>query len=125
MKKRSMLSWTKEMAVFAAISLGSVLNLSAQEDVPREVDHSMNGVRTTHFPEFKKLVFTPIPGGNILSQPERIDGTKFEIRTEKHGLIYPALYDWNKDGKKDLLLGEFETGDEESNIKVYLNTGTG
>ena len=124
MKKRSMLSWTKEMAVFAAISLGSVLNLSAQEDVPREVDHSMNGVRTTHFPEFKKLVFTPIPGGNILSQPERIDGTKFEIRTEKHGLIYPALYDWNKDGKKDLLLGEFETGDEESNIKVYLNTGT-
>lgn len=85
-------------------------------------DDSMNGKRTTNFPRFKKLVFTPIAGANLLSQPERIDGTKYEIRTEKHGLCYPVLFDWNRDGKLDLLLGEFETGP--SGIKVYLNVGT-
>jgi hypothetical protein len=47
-----------------------------------------------------------------------------EIRTCKHGLCYPALYDWNHDGKLDLLLGEFSTGNKESNVRVYLNEGT-
>lgn len=102
--------------------LGLVFTSGAQEK--KELDHSMNGKRTTNFPTFKKLVFTPIRGGNILSQPERIDGTKYEIRTEKHGLGYPALFDWDGDGKLDLLMGEFETGEKESNIKVYLNKGT-
>ena len=119
---KTILSWSKGVAVCAAFSFFCVLPLSAQQE--KELDHSMNGVRTANFPELKKLVMTPITGGNLLSQPQRIDGSKFEIRTEKHGLIYPALYDWDKDGKKDLLLGEFETGQAESNIKVYLNTGT-
>ena len=109
--------------LFLMMILGGAFSLSAQNYTP-DVDHSMNGVRTSNFPKFKELVFTDIPGANLLSQPVRIDGTKFEIRTEKHGLIYPALYDWNKDGKKDLLLGEFETGQASSNIKVYLNVGT-
>ena len=65
---------------------------------------------------------TPIPGAPILSQPQRIDGTKQEIRTEKHGLCYPAFYDWNGDGKPDLLLGEFNIGYQF--IKVYENKGT-
>lgn len=37
--------------------------------------------------------------------------------------VYTAFFDWNKDSKKDLLLGEFETGKTGSNIKVYLNEG--
>jgi hypothetical protein len=69
-------------------------------------------------------VLTNIPGAPILGQPQYLQGTKNEIRTEKHGLVYPAFFDWNRDGKKDLMLGEFETGDTGSNIKVYLNEGT-
>lgn len=81
-------------------------------------------IKTTNFPKLKRLVSTHIPGAITFSQPKLITGTQQEIRTEKHGLIYPAFYDWNKDGKKDLMLGEFETGQTGSNIKVYLNTGS-
>ena len=81
-------------------------------------------IKTTNFPKLKELVSTNISGAITFSQPKRITGTKQEIRTEKHGLVYPAFYDWNKDGKKDLMLGEFETGDTGSNIKVYLNSGS-
>ena len=79
-------------------------------------------VRTTQFPVMKKLYFEPIAGAPLLEQPQRIDGFEREIRTEEHGMIYPTLYDWNGDGKPDLLLGEFLTG--ESRIKVYLNEGS-
>lgn len=81
-------------------------------------------IKTTNFPKIKELKNSEIPGAPILAQPYHLDGSKQEIRTEKHGLIYPAFFDWNKDGKKDLLLGEFETGDTGSNIKVYLNKGS-
>lgn len=81
-------------------------------------------IHTTYFPELRVLVNRDIPGAPILSQPQRIDGSELEIRTEKHGLIYPAFFDWNGDGKKDLLLGEFETGKKGSYIKVFLNEGT-
>lgn len=81
-------------------------------------------IRTMNFPALKRLQMTPIAGAPILSQPLRIDGTEMEIRTVKHGLCYPALYDWNHDGKKDLILGEFSTGDTQSDIKIYLNEGT-
>ena len=81
-------------------------------------------IRTTHFPKLKPLVMTHIPGAPVLSQPQRLDGTEQEIRTTKHGLCYPALYDWNHDGKLDLILGEFSTGNKENNLKVYLNVGT-
>ena len=83
-----------------------------------------DAIRTTLFPKLKKLEMTQIPGAPVLSQPQRIDGSKQEIRTVKHGLCYPALYDWNGDGKLDLLLGDFSTGDKENNIKVYLNEGS-
>jgi hypothetical protein len=32
----------------------------------------------------------------------------------------PCVYDWNGDGLKDLILGEFDYG----NIRLYLNSGT-
>lgn len=81
-------------------------------------------LKTTNFPKMRKLEMTDIPGAPKLKQPVYLKGTTNEIRIEKHGLIYPAFFDWNKDGKKDLMLGEFETGDEGSYIKVYLNVGS-
>jgi hypothetical protein len=32
----------------------------------------------------------------------------------------PEAYDWNSDGKKDLLVGQFEDG----KVRLYLNSGT-
>lgn len=112
---------SKRIIVLFVFFLACVCPTHAQM---QEIDYSMNGERTTRFPVFKKLVSTPIPGGNILGQPVRIDGSRYEIRTEKHGLCYPVLFDWNRDGKVDLLMGEFETGEKGSNIKVFLNKGT-
>lgn len=101
--------------------VASAGNAAAQfpTDDPRE-----DVIRTTGFPELKPLVMTDIPGAPILSQPQRINGSELEIRTGKHGLCYPALYDWNNDGKLDLILGEFSTGEKENNLKVYLNEGS-
>lgn len=98
-------------------------SLFAQQRVtiPPE-DSKLQGVRTSNFPQLKEIVNVSIPGAPILSNPVRIDGTQKEIRTEFHGLIYPCFYDWNKDGKPDLLLGEFETG--MPGIRVYLNEGS-
>lgn len=103
------------------LSLAFAGNAAAQypKDNPAE-----DVIRTTGFPKLKPLVMTDIPGAPILSQPQRIDGKQMEIRTGKHGLCYPALYDWNHDGKLDLILGEFSTGDKENNLKVYLNVGS-
>ncbi len=97
------------------------LGVSAQfpKDNPAE-----DVIRTTNFPKLKELVMTDIPGAPVLRQPQRIDGSQQEIRTCKHGLCYPAVHDWNHDGKPDLLLGEFSTGDKENNIRVYINEGT-
>ena len=50
-------------------------------------------IHTVHFPEMRVVVNSDIPGAPILSQLQRIDGTEREIRTEKHGLIYPAFFD--------------------------------
>lgn len=93
-----------------------------EEDVRMPIDSLSLDVRTSNFPKIKKLKFANIPGGPVLQQPIRIDGYEREIRTEEHGLAYPTLYDWNHDGKPDLLMGEFLTG--QSRIKVYLNEGT-
>jgi len=87
-------------------------------------DRAEDTEKTTNFPEMRKMVVTDIPGAPILDQPQYLEGTKNEIRIEKHGLVYPAFFDWNNDGKKDLMLGEFETGDTGSFIKVYLNEGS-
>ena len=81
-------------------------------------------IGTSNFVGMKKIANSHIPGAPLLSQPQQIVGTRQEIRTEKHGLIYPAFYDWDGDGKKDLLLGEFESGETGSYIKVYINQGT-
>ena len=83
----------------------------------------------TGFPE---ILDADIPGTPKLGQPIPVMGSAKPILTEKHGLAAPALWDWNGDGKRDLLVGEFETNSGEnfpmgvdgSTIRVYLNVGT-
>ena len=104
------------------------LSASAQTDrlpdirLPFPPDSTQLEVRTTNLPDIKELHYPTIDGAPVLKQPVRIDGSRREIRTEEHGLAYPTLFDWNRDGKPDLLVGEFLTG--QSRIKVYLNTGS-
>ena len=84
----------------------------------------------TSFPE---ILDAGIPGTPKLGQPILVSGSTKPILTEKHGLAAPALWDWNGDGKRDLLVGEFETNEHDSlpmgargsAIRVYLNVGTG
>ena len=53
-----------------------------------------------------------------------IDGVKLEANGEtidvQIGHLVPCVTDWNSDGKKDLLVGQFSEG----KIRVYLNSGT-
>lgn len=86
----------------------------------------VNCQNKTYFPELK---FADIPGAPELSEPFLVMGSTKPVMAEKHGLSAPALWDWNQDGKKDLLIGEFETGGVElgekgSTIRVYLNLGS-
>lgn len=84
--------------------------------------------------DFPELDMPAIQGAPKLGPLNMVRGTTKPILTEKHGLAAPALWDWNQDGKLDLLIGEFETctkdngfpGGEEngSGIRVYLNQGT-
>lgn len=111
---------SKKLFMTCALALLCV-SVSAQYPIDDPKDELS---RTKNLPTLKHLEMTQIPGAPILQQPVRIDGSKKEIRTGKHGLCYPAIYDWNHDGKPDLLLGEFATGQTGSNIKVYLNKGS-
>jgi hypothetical protein len=56
-----------------------------------------------------------------LSKPILIQGESGPLRVEKLALAHPAVYDWNHDGKKDLIIGEFE---EKAKIRIFLNIGT-
>ena len=74
----------KQLSFLLALSLCfNVFSQNPEEDK----------IKTTNFPKFKELVSSKIPGAITFSQPKLITGTKQEIRTEKHGLIYPAFYD--------------------------------
>ncbi len=81
---------------------------------------------------FPEILDAGIPGTPRLGQPFLVMGSTAPILTEKHGLAAPALWDWNGDGKRDLLVGEFETNSGEdfpmgaggSTIRVHLNVGT-
>ena len=81
---------------------------------------------------FPELTDAGIAGSPKLAAPFLVTTTDGKpVLTEKHGLIAPALWDWDGDGLKDLLLGEFETnssdfpmGEYGSTIRVYRNVGT-
>ncbi|WIO73524.1 FG-GAP-like repeat-containing protein [Porticoccaceae bacterium LTM1] len=78
------------------------------------------------FPEFEQPV---VQGAPKLQRPVMLMAGDQPVKTEKHGLAAPALWDWDGDGKRDLLVGEFETGDVDlkeagSTVRVYRNIGT-
>jgi hypothetical protein len=79
--------------------------------------------------DFPELLFTDIPGAPKLSGPMLISGTEQPVKSEGMGLAAPAFYDWDGDGMKDLLIGEFASGFENGNsvghfIRVFKNEGT-
>lgn len=51
------------------------------------------------------------------ASPELVKDAGVPIDVGNYGS--PAMYDWNLDGAKDLILGQFTQG----KIRLYLNTG--
>jgi hypothetical protein len=82
--------------------------------------------------DFPELINANIPGAPKLGKPQLIMGETGPVKSEGMGWAAPAVYDWNGDGKKDLLIGEFASGLENigggsvmgSFIRVYPNEGT-
>ncbi|MDD4639700.1 MAG: FG-GAP-like repeat-containing protein [Bacteroidales bacterium] len=79
---------------------------------------------------FPELIQPDIPGAPKLGKPVLIMGDKKPVMGEGMGWAAPAVFDWNGDGKKDLLIGEFASGWEMANgnvlgnfIRIYLNKG--
>jgi hypothetical protein len=56
-----------------------------------------------------------------LRKPILIQGKSGPLRIEKQALAHPTVYDWNHDGKKDLIVGEYES---KAKFRVFLNIGT-
>ena len=81
---------------------------------------------------FPTIVGAEVANAPRLQQPFLVMAGTGPVLTEKHGLAAPALWDWDGDGLKDLLVGEFETnsgesfpmGADGSTIRVYRNIGT-
>lgn len=76
-----------------------------------------------------ELIMTEIPGAPKLSQPILVTGNSGPLISQGHGLAAPAYWDWDGDGLKDLLIGEFGSGMEFGRymgnfIRVFLNIGS-
>ena len=91
----------------------------------------LSGAASADEMSFPPLMPANIPGAPMLSDPFMVMAGDGPVMTGKHGLAAPALWDWDGDGKRDLLVGDFETnssdfpmGADGSAIRVYLNTGT-
>ena len=88
---------------------------------------SMNKNNPNNFPE---LIQPDIPGAPKLGRPQLIRGETYPVWGGGMGWAAPAFYDWDQDGKKDLLIGEFGSGMEKDGmaignfIRIYKNEGT-
>jgi hypothetical protein len=105
---------------FAIVPVG----IKAQSDNEKDNIQVNNG--PLNFPE---LEFTNIKGAPALSKPLLVSGDSRPVRSEGHGLAAPVFWDWDGDGLKDLLIGEFGSGVEDGMsvgnfIRVYKNSGT-
>ena len=75
-----------------------------------------------------EIINADIPGAPKLGKPQLIIGKTGPVVAKGYGLAAPAFYDMDKDGKKDLLIGEFASGMEYRNsvgsfIRHYKNIG--
>ena len=75
-----------------------------------------------------EVINANIPGAPKLGKPMLVMGETGPVIAKGNGLAAPAFYDWDKDGKKDLLIGEFGSGVEHGNyvgnfMRVYKNHG--
>lgn len=77
-----------------------------------------------------KIIATSVKGAPRLGKPILLLSESGQpLISEGHGWSAPAIWDWNKDGKKDLLIGEFTSGMETkkitgNHIRVYTNNGS-
>lgn len=84
----------------------------------------MSSVGFTQTYELKRVEFNVIDGAPRFKQPRFItDENGDMLSVEKNGYAHPLVYDWNGDGKKDILIGEYGAK-YESNIKVFENIGS-
>lgn len=111
--------------VLCAISIQSCAQ-TAQED-----SKNLEPITILKTPNvFPELIHTNIPGAPKLGTPQLIMGDSKPVMGEGYGWAAPAVYDWDDDGKKDLLIGEFGSGREDKGVivgnfsRVYLNKGT-
>ncbi len=107
--------------IFAAF--GYKQNLQAQKSKTKKIVKERS---PTDFPE---LIIADILGAPTLGKPELITGSTGPVMSEGMGWASPAVMDWNGDGKKDLLIGEFGSGTENKRavgnfLRVYLNEGS-
>lgn len=73
--------------------------------------------------EVKPVKYNDIEGAITFKQPQIVvDNKDNPIYVEKTGHASPILYDWDKDGKDDLLIGEFGGGNS-ANLVIHLNIG--
>ncbi|HZN38629.1 MAG TPA: VCBS repeat-containing protein [Planctomycetota bacterium] len=61
------------------------------------------------------------PQGPQFEPPVRLQAGEAILRVEPPGFACPCWHDVDKDGKKDLVVGQFNGG----KIKVYRNQGAG
>lgn len=76
-----------------------------------------------------EIINTHIPGAPMLQKPLLIKGPDGPLVAKGNGIAAPAFFDWDGDGKKDLLVGEFCSGVEfgpymGSFVRVYKNKGS-
>lgn len=72
----------------------------------------------------KKSEPAPEPDKVAVAGPKFQQGVKLQAAGKpidiKTGHLVPCVSDWNSDGKKDLIVGQFSKGA----IRLYLNQGT-
>ena len=67
------------------------------------------------------LLGTAVAGAAEFAAPVRLEGGGQPVRVESPGYAAPCWADIDGDGKKDLLVGQFNKG----KIRVYRNLGKG
>ncbi|AXP80860.1 FG-GAP repeat protein [Mariniflexile rhizosphaerae] len=111
--------------LFCAVNTQCNVNTESDVQTVKKKD-TKNTLGPNDFPE---LIHADIPGAPKLGKPQLIMGDSLPVRGEGNGWVAPAVYDWNGDGKKDVLIGEFGSGRQWGvitghHIRVYQNKGT-